>query len=958
MADLRVPLATYRLQLNRDFRFADACALVLYLHELGISDIYASPIFKARPGSTHGYDVTDPTSLNPELGTEGEFEALIRELKQHGTGLLLDIVPNHMAASSENPWWMDVLENGPSSPYARYFDIDWHPEPSDGVPQNTVLLPILGGPYRSVLENGDLILGLDEKGFFVHYHEARLPLDPKSYRALLAYRIEELKESLGENSLTFRELASLIEAIDGLPARTDTRAEAVKARRRDKETVKERLWRLYSTHPEIKTFIDANVSAFNNTTGEPRSFDLLDGLLSDQAYRLAFWREGIEKLNYRRFFDISDLIGVCVEEPEVFEATHALAFRLADEGKVTGLRIDHVDGLYDPLDYLRRLQGRLGATKSTTATTSFHVIVEKILGRHEDLPDDWPVYGTTGYDFLNALNAVFVDARGLEVLDTAYRRFTGSRSNLEDVVYESKKRVMQELFAGEVRRLAHRLNRLAQDLPSHGLKPEELGQALVEMSACLPVYRTYILGFDVRSRDRSCIEGSITEARRKHPSVSAAAFDFVRRILLLDLPAPPRPEQCEQWLGFVMRWQQFTGAVMAKGLEDTALYLHNRLISLNEVGSGPGDADSPAGVERFHQHNWRMLQQWPHTMNATSTHDTKRSEDVRARINFLSECPAAWARRVRRWAGLNRDKKSLINGRPVPDPNEEALFYQTLIGAWPLQAEEMPGFRRRLKASVTKAAREAKTHTNWLQPNEAYERALAGFADACLDTSSPNEFLDDFLRFQPGIAYYGALNSLAQVLLKIASPGVPDFYQGTELWDFSLVDPDNRRPVDFSARRRLLEELKAREAGDPAGLIQELLASWHDGRVKMYLIWKALGFRRAHAGLFQEGAYVPLSASGERREHVVAFARRKRDDWALAAVPRLVAGLGAPGRPPLGRRPWRDCAIPLATEAPERWVNVLTRETLQASRRGRGRALAVHEIFRRFPVALLLAVSG
>jgi (1->4)-alpha-D-glucan 1-alpha-D-glucosylmutase len=958
MADLRVPLATYRLQLNRRFRFADARALVPYLHELGISDIYASPIFKARPGSTHGYDVMDPTSLNPELGTEREFEALVRELRGRGMALLLDIVPNHMAASSENPWWMDVLENGLSSPYAHYFDIDWHPDPADGVPRNMVLLPILGGPFRSVLEDGEFILSLDERGFFVRYDGARLPLDPKSYRAFLTYRIRDLKESLGKDSLALQELANLIEAIDALPACTDTQAKAVKARQRDKETIKRRLWRLYSTHPEIKTFIDANVSVFNGTAGDPRSFDLLDRLLSDQAYRLAFWREGIEKLNYRRFFDISDLVGVCVEEPDVFEATHALAFRLADEGKVTGLRIDHIDGLYEPPDYLRRLQSRLGATKPTRAAARFYVLVEKILGRNEDLPEDWPVCGTTGYDFLNVVNGVFVDAEGLQALDTTYRRFTGSEKDFEDIVYEQKRRVMQEFFVGELRRLAHHLGRLAENEHGRSPSPEQLVQALVEVSTCLSVYRTYILGFDPPSRDRFYIEGAIDEARGRNPNVSAAALDLVRRVLLLDVPTPSGPEQREQWLRLVMRWQQFTGAVMAKGLEDTALYLHNRLISLNEVGSGPAWTDAPAAVEGFHRHAQRVLRRWPCTMNATSTHDTKRSEDVRARINVLSERPATWARRLTRWARLNHDKKSLVNGRPVPDPNEEVLLYQTLAGAWPLQAEELPEFRRRLKAYVTKAAREAKTHTNWLHPDEAYERALVGFVDACLDNSSPNEFLDDFLRFQRDIAYYGALNSLAQVLLKIASPGVPDFYQGTELWDFSLVDPDNRRPVDFSARRRLLEELKGREAGDPAGLIRELLASWHDGRVKMYLIWKALSFRTAHASLFQGGAYVRLSASGDRREHVVAFARRKRDDWALVVVPRLVAGLCVPDRPPLGRRTWRDCAIGLPEKASKRWLNILTDETLEASDAHTGEALQIHEAFRRFPVALLLGVSG
>jgi (1->4)-alpha-D-glucan 1-alpha-D-glucosylmutase len=957
MAGLRVPIATYRFQFNPGFRFADAQALLPYLHELGITDIYASPILKARRGSTHGYDVTDPTCLNPEIGTEAEFETVVRELKRHGMGLLLDIVPNHMAASSENQWWVDVLENGPSSPYASCFDIDWHPDPANGVPENAVLLPILGGRYRRVLQNGELILGLDEEGFFVRYQAARLPLDPKSYRVLLTYRLENLKEAVGQGGRAFQELVQLLDIIERLPVRTATDAQELKARRRDKEIIKERLWALYSTSPKIREFIDENVSIYNGQVKDPKGPHLLEQLLADQAYRLVFWREGIQKINYRRFFDLSDLIGVRVEDPEVFEATHALIFRLADEGKVTGLRVDHIDGLYDPLDYLQRLQGRLGAGKPAGATASFCVVVEKILGGDEQLPEDWPACGTTGYDFLNAVNAVFVDARGLKVLDAVYRRFTGSQLDFGDVVYESKKQVMQDLFGAELLTLGHHLGRLAQDHHGRGLSPEELVQALVEVTACLPVYRTYTRGFEVSPPARSYIEGAVEEARRRNPGVSASACDFVRRLLLLEFPVPSGAEQREGWRSFVMRWQQFTGAVMAKGLEDTALYRHNRLVSLNEVGSA-ADGNVPSdGAERFHRHNLRTLQRWPHALNATSTHDTKRSEDVRARLNVLSELAGAWARRLSRWSRMNRDKKGLVDGQPVPDPSEEVLLYQTLVGAWPLEPEEVPEFRRRLRAYVIKAAREAKVHTSWRQPGESHEKALTSFVEACLDTSRPNEFLDDLLPFQRRIAYYGALNSLAQVLLKITSPGVPDLYQGTELWDFSLVEPDNRRPVDFHKRSQLLDELKRQEAGDPLRLIQELSAAWHDGRIKMWLTRKALAFRKAHPDLFQDGAYLPLRVSGERKEHVVAFARHQGRNWVLVAVPRLVAGLVAPGRLPVGRRTWKDTAIALPARAPKRWLNLLTGETLAASRVPDGQVIHLHEVFLHLPFALAAGIS-
>ncbi len=957
MASLRVPVATYRLQFNRGFRFADAQALVPYLHQLGITDIYASPIFKARRGSSHGYDVTDPTSFNPELGSEEEFEVLVQELKRHGMGLLLDIVPNHMTASSENEWWVDVLENGPSSPYASYFDIDWRPEPANEVPDNTVILPILGTAYRSVLENRELILGLDKEGLFIRYHALRLPLDPKSYRILLTYRLEDLKQALGEGNAAFQELAELIAAIERLPGRTASNAQEVKARRKDKESLKEQLWGLYSTSPRIKEFIDENVSIFNGGAKDDRGSYLLDRLLTAQAYSLAFWREGIARINYRRFFDVSDLIGIRVEDPEVFEATHALTFRLVDEGKVTGLRVDHIDGLHDPLEYLRRLQNRLGTGRPAASAPRFCVVVEKILGAAEELPEDWPVCGSTGYDFLNVLNSVFIDVQGLKALDTTYRRFTGARLDFRDVVYESKKRVMQELFAAELRSLGHHLGRLAQEHRDGGLGPEELAQALVEVTACLPVYRTYVRGLEVPPQGRLQIEHAVDEVRRRNPSVSASALDFVRRVLLLDFAASSGGQQRERWRWFVMRWQQFTGSVMAKGLEDTALYLHNRLVSLNEVGCGPEGFDPSAGVERFHRHNQRTLQQQPYTLNTTSTHDTKRSEDVRARLNVLSELPRAWARSLNRWSRMNREKKSPVNGRAVPDSNEEVLFYQTLVGAWPLEAEEVPEFRQRLRAYMIKATREAKVHTSWLHPDEAYEKALAGFVDACLDTSIPNEFLNDFLRFQGGIAYYGALNSLAQVLLKITSPGVPDFYQGTDLWDLSLVDPDNRRPVHFSKRAQLLSELKRLEARDPAQLVRELLAAWRDGGIKMYVISRALAFRRAHARLLQVGDYLPLFASGQTAEHVVAFARRSRDEWALVAVPRLLASLCAPGQTPVGRKVWRDGVLNLPLGAPVRWANVLTRESVRTFGGPRSRAMHLRSVFRGFPVALLTGVS-
>jgi (1->4)-alpha-D-glucan 1-alpha-D-glucosylmutase len=866
MAALRIPSATYRLQFNRDFRFADARALVPYLHELGISDLYASPIFKARPGSAHGYDITDPTQLNPELGSEEDFEELVAELKRHDMGLVLDIVPNHMAATVDNPWWADVLEHGRSSPYASYFDIDW-----DAHPERRIVLPILGAPLEEVLRRGELKVSLGRTGPSLRYHDTRLPLSHTTSAA---------------------------------------------ARRANSDPAR------------------------------------LEGLLSQQAYELTYWRDGVRRLNYRRFFDVSDLVGVRVEDPAVFEATHGLIVRLAREGKVTGLRVDHIDGLRDPRGYLRRLQEVLSRNGSR-----FYVLVEKILLGDEAVPENWPTFGTTGYEYSNLVNDLFIDPQGLRALNTTYGRFTRSSTGFADVVYEQKKKVMRELLPGELRDLGQRLTSLAEEEQGGGRICEDHTQALMEVSACLPVYRTYIRSLDISTDDRADIEVAIREASRRNPALNAYALDFVRRVLLLDFQRSLAARRRAQWPDFVMRWQQFTGPVTAKGLEDTALYNYSRLVSLNEVGGDPEGTHVSRAVERFHRHNAETLGRWPHKLNATSTHDTKRSEDVRSRIDVLSEIPMAWARRLNRWSRLNKGKKALVNGRSVPDPNEEMLLYQTLIGAWPLDAGEVPEFGRRLKRFVVKAAREAKVNTSWLDPDEHYESGLASFVETILDDSTANGFLEDFVRFQESIAYCGALNSLAQTLLKIASPGVPDFFQGTELWDSSLVDPDNRRPVDFTRRLEILRELQHREAGDLASLVHDPIVHWRDGRIKMYITAKALCFRKAHAVVFQSGDHIPLRASGEQHEHIVAFARNHASDWALLVVARLFQRLRRPGYPPIGRRAWKNTLLFLPPGAPERWLDELTGETICASPAPKGMALELAKVFRHLPVALLSGVS-
>ncbi len=794
---LRVPGATYRLQFNANFTFNDAREIAAYLAALGITDIYASPILRARKGSPHGYDVVDPTSLNPELGTDDDFNALHEELQRNGLGFLLDIVPNHMAASPENAWWMSVLENGPHSRFLHYFDIDSSPK---------VLLPILGRPYGEAVESQEIKLGFDRDGFFFTYYEHRLPLAPESYCVVL--------RDCADVSDEIRELVD---------------ADAVA----NSKFLKETIWRIHEQSAEFRDALERAVTRINADS------DALDALLDAQWYRLAYWRIASEKINYRRFFDVTDLVGVRVENPEVFEARNRRTFELIAEGKVTGLRIDHIDGLYDPIAHLKKLQER------TQREGGVYIVVEKILTDGEVLPQSFATAGTSGYDFLATVNNVFIDGPGLAKLDAFYRSFTGETRSFDEIAYEKKKQVIAELFSGEMRALGKHLSSLAMlDRNARDFAPVELAAALTEITACMHVYRTYIRDFDVSDADRCTITRAVKCARQHAgASLDERLFTFLERMLLVDPPHYALAQR-DQWLAFVQRWQQFTGRVMAKGVEDTAFYNYNRLVSLNEVGSEPGRGSDRDGLAEFHRRNERVARDWPDTMNATSTHDTKRSEDVRARINVLSEIPDAWASAVRRWSKMV----------PFPDPNVALMVYQNLLGAWPIE-------RERLHQFLEKALREAKTHTSWIAPNAAYEQSVLAFADALLDSDA---FMASFTRLQRRVAQSGSINSLAQLVLKITSPGVPDFYQGTELWDFSLVDPDNRRPVDYQQRMSMLETLT------PANQ-------------KMFTMKTALDVRHRYIETFRRGSYRAIDAG----EHVVAF---MRGDEVMVAVPRLTAG--------------------------------------------------------------------
>ena len=952
MTFLRTPASTYRLQLNANFNFSQAASVVSYLNDLGITDLYTSPLFKARRGSLHGYSVTNPLELNPELGPKAAFDSLCKKVRSLGMGLLLDVVPNHMALSRDNPWWQEVLENGPSSPYAVFFDLEW--DPPYRTLKNRILLPVLGRPYGQCLEDQELSVALTENGFVVRYYDHAFPLDPKTYLSLLTYRLDELKPVLGEDNPDFIRLAGIISLIHNLPPRNAPSAKKKRERIHWSTIIKKSLWLLRESSPLLKDFISENLRQFNGRRGDPASFDLLDNLLRVQPYRLACWLVSLEMINYRRFFSINDLIGIRVEDPRVFDATHHLLFKLVEDDKITGLRLDHVDGLYDPEGYLHRLQNRLQAIKNSEPGKLFYLVTEKILEDQENLPDAWPIAGTTGYDFLNILNNVFLVESGLGEVERIYRAVCGLEAVWEDVVYDKKKLIMATLFGGEVRNLEEHLLMLAsKDRQAMDCSRQDLLQALIEVTACLPVYRTYISSQEVSSVDCGYLEKALTEAGQKRPALKEPALSFLRRVLMQEY-APGLPEnQKKNWLRFVSQWQQFTGPVMAKGLEDTAAYVYNPLISLNEVGC----LRRAVGIREFHAWCEARQRRWPVTLNATSTHDTKRSEDVRARLNVLTEMPEFWHQCLLRWRQWNKPRKAVFNGQEVPDANEEVFLYQTMLGAWPLQTQAIPDFKERLKQYLIKAIREAKVHSRWVNPNPEYEQLVIEFAEAILSEGAANQFLPDFLACQQRLAFYGALNSLSQVLLKTTSPGIPDFYQGTELWDFSLVDPDNRRPVDFKHRQKLLSTLKLRESKKDKIVLHELLTAWRDGRLKLLLIYQALQVRKTHRELFLRGEYLPLSVAGTCQEHVIAFARRLDQQWVLTLAGRFFSRLTEPETWPLGEKLWGDTHLILPQEAPDSWRDEITGVSRPCRLTDAGRLLPLAAVFSQLPAALLRGVA-
>ncbi len=973
-AQPRIPSATYRVQMHKGFTFAQAREIVPYLHALGISDLYTSPFFQASPGSTHGYDIVDHNHLNPEIGTEADFDAMVAALHEHEMGLLADFVPNHMGiAETTNGWWMDVLENGPSSLTAKCFDIDWHPLKREL--ENKVLLPILGDQYGRVLEKGELKLSFEGGSFYLHYYDTKLPINPRTYNQILSVALAQLKPSaelpaasavggLAGHSYHLSELQSIMTQLEKMPPRTSTDLDLIAERAREKEVAKVRLEQVCAEHPEVAEAIAYALNTIQGKPGDAASFNRLDALIDAQAYRLSYWRVAAEEINYRRFFDINQLAAIRVEDKEVFNATHQLVWKLLEKGAVTGLRIDHPDGLYDPRGYFQQLQENFARLTGQTLPSDgkgVYLLGEKILSGDEALREDWPIHGTTGYDFTTHVTQLLVDPASEESFSETYQRFIQRHVNFPALVYEKKRLTMRLSLANDINVLGFILNRLSErNRLYRDFTLNDLTNTVREVIACFPVYRTYLFhGQQPSAADRAVINKAVTLAKRRNPGTEKSIFDFLRDILLFKFPPNTDEAGVAEHEHFVMKFQQCTGPIMAKGLEDTAFYIFNRLVALNEVGGEPQHFGGTP--EKFHRTNERNARRWPHTMLASSTHDTKRAEDTRARVAALSEMPGEWKRALRSWSTANRKHKTVVDGEQAPDANEEYLIYQILLGTWPVASapaengaaarsafasmsnEEHTTYVGRIQEYMTKAIKEAKVNSSWIQPNEAWDEAVRKFIAALLKRGKTvNPFLKTFVPMAEQIARLGMLNSLAQTVLKLTVPGVPDIYQGCELWDYSLVDPDNRRPVDYARRKETLASLGG---VDP----RTLLESWPDGRVKMFVVSALLRYRREHAALFQSGGYRALTVTGKFAENVVAFVRGPEEAPSLlVVVPRLTARVG---NPPVGEA-WGNTALALEQGgAAGPWRDLFTGRKVSLDLAG---AVPLAEVLADFPCAVLV----
>jgi (1->4)-alpha-D-glucan 1-alpha-D-glucosylmutase len=937
----RRPLSTYRLELTSAHGFAEGAALVSYLAELGATEVYTSPYLRSQSSSAHGYDVVRYTELHPSLGSTDDYAHFVAAVREHGMGHILDMVPNHMGiGSGENLWWCDVLEHGPASIYASTFDIDW----CTRTPrlEGRVLLPILGAPFGEVLERGELGIAWNDGHLAVTYYERSFPVLAESLPLVLTP--VAAKESLA--STTREALTSLLSEVDELPRGIGLSWDEKLDRRTRVASLKERLATLVAGDDGLARALDDRLASLRGKAGDASSFDELERLLDMQAYRLAFWRLTDDEGNYRRFFDVDALAAIHMEEPAVFDEAHSLVLRLIDEGAITGLRIDHIDGLHSPAHYARRLQAACALRQGSTTgdpKRPFYILVEKILEPGERLPSSWDIHGTTGYDFLNEVNALWVDKTVEEHATTLYARFSGRERAFSEERYKAKRNLVVQSFFRDANALAVQLERLAKahrharDIPfRHWLA------LLVETMACFPVYRTYV-DEDGRceASDGGFIDEALAGARERlqsHPSPPAdAAYGFLRDTLLMRPEGCPDPALRAEQARFVAKFQQTTGPVMAKGVEDTSFYVYYRLVCLNEVGGDP--AHFGTTVAKFHEQQRERRECWPLSMLASSTHDTKRGEDVRTRIAALSEALPRFEQHLERVAPFVERHRTTLDGERYPIANDVYLFHQTVFGAFPLDARDRgEPFAERVAEYMAKATKEAKIVTAWTRPNEGYERAVDSFVRGML---RDGEYLAEVESLVKELAVFGVARSLGEVALRLTCPGVPDTYQGCELYNLSLVDPDNRRPVDFGVRRSRLAEIKA-GSGAPKALAMRLLERFPDGAVKMLLVHRLLMLRRAHPDLFLDGTYEAVDAP----EDVVAFARTHGDTGLFVAVPRLPRGRTRGASRFVRGDDFRDVrvVVPRGT-----WEHAVTGERFESDG-----ALHLSSVFASFPVAVLV----
>ena len=928
---MRIPTTAYRLQLNPRLTFFELKRIVPYLSDLGISDIYSSPILKARKGSQHGYDVNDPTCINPELGGEDSFRDLASKVSDSGIGWIQDIVPNHMAFDCDNRILMDVLEKGTRSRFFHYFDILW--DHHNHHLKNKLLVPVLGNPLDECLKNREIKLGFGREGITIRYYDHSFPLSLRSYEKVLLGRVH--RKAGGEKGFS-NEYDEFLHTVGKM--KNILMMDNLTALYEQASLSKDILWKLFRKHPQINELIKARLGIFNGAQNAERSLALLRGLLSTQWYRLAYWRDSSRAINYRRFFDINELISLRVEKEAVFQYTHSAILKLVREGYISGLRIDHIDGLYDPLEYLRKLRSK---------ARNAYIIVEKILDYKEDLPRHWPVQGTTGYDFLNVLNGIFCRKNSEDLFNHIYKDFTNQELPFSEVAYKSKKLIAQQYLNGDVNNLISCAETLIKKVYSEKTPHRtRLKRALLELVSLFPVYRTYINSNIYTPSDRKTIKTAFQKARERNKALKDA-LDLLVRALMLESEFTSSTVY-EGAINFIMRFQQLTSPLMAKGVEDTALYMFNRLLSLNDVGGNPECFG--LSLDEYHQFILKRCSIWPYTMNATSTHDTKRGEDVRARINVLSEIPHDWKTVLALWSDINAPKKEILNGMSVPDRNDEYLLYQTLIGVFPFAEDQFPSFIERIKHYVVKAVRESKRHSSWVEPNIHYEEGFQRFVDEITKRTPKNKFMESFLPFQEKVAFYGIWNSISQLLVKLTSPGIPDIYQGSELWNLMLVDPDNRAAVDFDKRISLLQGLKELETKDLKALIEDILSHKEDGRIKLFVTEKVLEMRKKKPQLYLHGGYIPIKATGKFKNHIICFARTYRDSWGITVAPRFLASLVVEGKIPVGREVWEDTYIIIPSDAPRAFQDVFTHRTIVS----KTDLIPVHELFAIFPLSLLL----